>query len=337
MEQNNESLVKYSSPKKYMLLQPNNITFGRYSITAVQDNVLTLIIEQLQKFMQLDKMQFDLMGLPYVEISSNSVLNGKHKKIVLNAIEALGNKDFTFRWTTPDAKNVKTSGKIIIATHDYERSSAIGITLNPWAIPFLIYYGKGVGGTYFKKHTALSLKGEKAKRIYKLICGAYNLAKYETESQAAIYEYPMELFKKDFELGDSYTNAVIKKRILEPAKKEIDKQREDIWFDYELVTKHKQKGKKKQSADTINFYIHKIDEKVRDEQEKTLYRWLRVLIKEDFKVDETFTIILGSENSAEYVDRVNFWDLQYKTQEITRKHLENKIKYVLREDFNIEI
>ena len=37
--------------EEIMLLQPNNVTFGQFSITPTQDNILTCIADALQKHM----------------------------------------------------------------------------------------------------------------------------------------------------------------------------------------------------------------------------------------------------------------------------------------------
>ena len=66
------------------------------------------------------------------------------------------------------------------------------------------------------------------KRIYKMISA------YKDKTR---YEYPIETFRKDFNIGKSYSNSQIGKQILEPAMKRIKESNSDVWFDYELITK----------------------------------------------------------------------------------------------------
>lgn len=56
------------------------------------------------------------------------------------------------------AKEIETAGTIITTVHDIKKSNKITINFNMWAIPFLMYYGVGVGGTKFNKNLALSVR-----------------------------------------------------------------------------------------------------------------------------------------------------------------------------------
>ena len=50
-----------------MLLQTNDMTFGQFTVSEWQDNILTLMTEQLQKHMTTEQqLQTDLFGEPYV-------------------------------------------------------------------------------------------------------------------------------------------------------------------------------------------------------------------------------------------------------------------------------
>lgn len=81
------------------------------------------------------------------------------------------NKRFSFRWLHPKMKKEieTTGGSVITNIHNIKGTNQIMVNLNPWAIPFLIYYGVGVGGTRYSKGLALGLRGNYTKRIYKII------------------------------------------------------------------------------------------------------------------------------------------------------------------------
>lgn len=55
--------------EEVMLIQPNNVTFGQYSVTEWQENLLTLISDQIQQHMTREKqLPKDLFNQPVVEI-----------------------------------------------------------------------------------------------------------------------------------------------------------------------------------------------------------------------------------------------------------------------------
>ena len=71
-----------------------------------------------------------------------------------------------------------TGGSVITNIHNIKGTNQIMVNLNPWAIPFLIYYGVGVGGTRYSKGLALGLRGNYTKRIYKIICSQRDRREY---------------------------------------------------------------------------------------------------------------------------------------------------------------
>ena len=321
--------------KQARLLQPNSVTFGQFSITPIQDNILTLINEKLQAYMTTGVIQYDLLGMPYVEINCNEAGGKGHKALVIKNLIDLGKKTFKFRWTNKNlGKNVNTTGVVISAFHEYEKSSNIGISLNPWAIPFLLYYGEGVGGTWYNKQTALFLRGDKTKRIYKIICSIQNM-------HNGVYDYSIKQFSEDLQLGPSYTNAIIRKRILEPAKKEINSTLCDLFFEYELITKYPKNNKRKPMADTIRFRVNSTRKGIAEclnqkEENFVVYRWLLAIFQDAKKTDDTFETIMNSEFWYDIKEKIAYWEGQVKSGEITSEHAKNKIKKVLREDFGIQ-
>ena len=71
-----------------------------------------------------------------------------HKSMVLREALDLAKKIFSFRWVHPKIhKTIETTGVIITTIHNIKGTNQIIININPWAIPFLVYYGVGVGGT----------------------------------------------------------------------------------------------------------------------------------------------------------------------------------------------
>ena len=145
-----------------MLIQPNNVTFGQYSVTEWQENLLTLISDQIQQHMTREKqLPKDLFNQPVVEIKCDEAGGKNNKSKVLKEAIAMMRKNFSFRWVHPNIhQTVETFGVVITTVHNIKGTNRVALTLNPWAIPFLLYYGTGVGGTRYGKNIALTLRVE---------------------------------------------------------------------------------------------------------------------------------------------------------------------------------
>lgn len=321
--------------KDLMLLQPDNVTFGQFSVTPIQENILTLINEQLQGFMTNNTpISLDLFGQPYVQIKCDEAGGERNKAKVKKEAEQLAKKIFRFRWVHPKIhRTVETSGVIITSIHDYIGSNNIRLNFNPWAIPFLLYYGKGVGGTYYKKAVALNLRGDKAKRMYKIICSKYN-------EKNGYYDYSLDQLRKDFQLGPSYTNAIIRKRILEPAMEEIQKSGADVWFTFKMMTLHPKYNKRKPMADHVRLFIKTTRPGVTDSQElmnQTIHRWISIALDYDgYHVEKAFQAVVSSDRRDVIYNRFCYWDDQITLGQKTTTHVKNAIRKMLRDDFNIE-
>ena len=230
-----------------MTIQSNNVTFGKYDISSIQENILTTIGGALQNHMtNKASMSHDLFNVPYIEVNCDEIGGKNNKRRVLKEAKDLMKRDFSFRWSYPNnGQAVETTGVIITTIHDLKGTNILRINLNEWAIPFLIYYGKGVGGTLFSKEIALGLRGKYAKRIYKIICSQRNRTRFE---------YDIKQFRRDFEVPSNYDNAHLRSKILEPARKAINESHSDVTFEYELIAK-KRNHKTKPVADTIVLHI----------------------------------------------------------------------------------
>ncbi len=326
------------SIKKLMLIQPDNVTFGQFSVTAVQENILTLITDQLQRFMTKgDEIPIDLFGEPYVVIKCDEAGGRNSKNAVVKEAMNLSKKIFSFRWKPAGSgRGVKTYGTIITTIHDHIGSNYITLNFNKWAIPFLLYFGKGVGGTIFNKSIALSLRGDRTKRIYKFLCG---------KRDETTFYYPIKQFRKDFELGSDieYSNFQIKSKILEPAKKRIFESESDVWFDFEMITRFPKNDGRKPKADTILFKIKTqttaaISSPQRIMQELIDYWTKRAMgYPTDSSADDAVKTILKSPRCNDYYNRLCYWREAIKSKEMSPTHVQNSWAKVLREDFNIVI
>lgn len=322
------------SIKDLMLLQTNNITFGQFSISEWQDNILTLINEKLQKHMAgKEDLAKDLFGIPYVTIECDEVGGRNNKQKVIQEAKDLMKKIFTFRWVHPNThRTIESCGVIITTIHNEVGTNYLRINFNEWAIPFLLYYGKGVGGTRYSKNIALSLRGDKTKRIYKIIC---------SQADKTEYYYPIKQFREDFQLSPSYTNSTIKKHILKPAMERIKESNSHVWFDFELITRYPKNNGRKPMADTIVFKIKNtqaINGSSQQARNDMIYRWLTIAIDYDHQtIDKAFSAVLEGSRTDDFYNRLCYWDDLFVQGRMHRDHIKNSILKVLRDDYGITL
>lgn len=323
------------SIKDLMLLQPNNVTFGQFSVSEWQDNILTIINDKLQGHMTNKKpLSVDLFGEPYVTIKCDEVGGKNNKSKVIKEARDLMKKVFTFRWVSPtNHRTIESSGVIITTIHNDIGTNYVTLNFNKWAIPFLIYYGKGSGGgTFYKKSIALSLRGDKTKRIYKIIC---------SQADKTEYFYPIKQLREDFELSANYTNSQIKQKILDPARDRIKESNADVWFDYELITRYPKNNGRKPMADTVVFHIkttRATNGTQQSQRNKYVHQWINIAL--DYKgyyVEKAFDAVFQSPRLDEIYNRFVFWDEQIANGEKTTQHVKNAIRKLLHDDFDIKL
>lgn len=319
--------------EEIMLIQPNNVTFGQYSLTPVQENVLTLIIDALQNHMTKHKeLPRDLFNQPYVEIICDEAKGEKNKSNVKKAIRDMYKKEFRFKWLHPNIhKTVESEGCIITSMHDIKDSNKVIINFNIWAIPFLVYYGIGVGGTRFNKAIALNIRGEYPKRIYKFIC------RWKDKPS---FKYSIDKLRQDLDLPDSYDNNLLKKKVLDPAVDKIKESGSDTWFEYEMLCEQPVKGRKPK-ADTVLFKIKTLSPKEAGGVQYDIYRyvygWLES-VWDKTKSSRAHEVVdklseLGVLNDV--YKRICFYDDQVASGAKTREHAANSLKKMLRDEYNI--
>ena len=317
-----------------MLIQPNNITFGQYAISEVQENILTLIIDAIQDYVTNKKeLPRDLFNQPYVEIVCDEAKGSNSKGQVKKAVQDMFKKEFAFNWVHPEIhKTVETTGTIVYNMHDIKGSNRIVINFNLWAVPFLLYFGVGVGGTRFSKTIALKLRGNYTKRIYKII------SRWKDKTH---FEYRISDFRKDLNISESYDNSAIKKKILSVSKERIQESGSDIWFDYKFVCKHPVKGRKPKD-DTIIFEIKTLHPQKAGGKQYEVYSYVYSWMSTCFNAFKSSKALDVTEKLTELGelktvhDRACYYDDKISTGEMTTEHAKNALKKMLREQFNIK-
>ena len=334
MATNDITLYIPPTEEEVMLIQPNNVTFGQYSVTEWQENLLTLISDQIQQHMTREKqLPKDLFNQPVVEIKCDEAGGKNNKSKVLKEAIAMMRKNFSFRWVHPNIhQTVETFGVVITTVHNIKGTNRVALTLNPWAIPFLLYYGTGVGGTRYGKNIALTLRGNYTKRLYKIIC---------SQRDRREYYYSIDQFCKDLEIPASYSNAQIDQKVLRPAQTRIKESEADVWFDYKFICKTPKQGQKPK-ADTIILFIHaRNPQELRGDQQQQysfVYRWVYGALS--YPSDNTpvraLDKILESGRLKDVYDRCAYYDDKVCSGEMSTAHAQNSLAKMLREDFGIK-
>ena len=319
--------------KQIMMIVPNNVTFAQYHITEWQENVITLIGDRLQDHVTRKReLPRDLFNQPYVEIECDSAAGKNNKTHLKREIVELQKKPFIFSWKHPEMnKEIETGGMLITTIHDVKGTNRLILTLNIWAIPFLLYYGIGVGGTRYNKAIALTLRGNYTKRLYKMIM---------SQQDRSEYYYPLEKFRNDLQIPEKYTNGNIEQKILKPSAERIKNSGSSVWFEYKMISRNPNVGRKPK-ADTIKFLIYaQAPQKSGGEQHifyTKVYNW----IKRAFG-NPTDDSVLNAMNKIpvlrlkDVYERCMYYEERVVRQEQTLLHANNALLKMLREDFKIE-
>ena len=242
------------------LVQPNKVTNARHDYTEREENILTLMIDAIQKHMSKETpIETDLFGEPTVTIDTKEV-GGNNKKQYWEAAKSMRLKTFDFEYTNQQNQIEDVSGVLVTTVRNIRETSKIKITINKWAIPYLLYWGKGVGGTIFNKTIALTLKGEYTKRLYKLC------KRWEDKGGFSI---SIDEFRKMLMLEDKYPKLKdLKKRVLDTSKERMQ-DNADVYFNYSL-----DKVGGSRSYNMLHFTIHGNNKRRPKEKKTELYMFV---------------------------------------------------------------
>jgi plasmid replication initiation protein len=316
--------------KAIELVQPNKVTNARYRYNETQENILTLMIDAIQLHMTRERpIQTDLFGEPIIRINANELGKGNYynKKRLLKYVEDLRMKPISFEWKHPDTKKtVRTTTGLISSWHNYTDSPYVELTISKWAIPYLLYWGKGVGGTVFSKLIALKLPGEHTKRLYKL-CKRW-------EDRGG-FSMPLSELRQTLMLENKYIALKdFKKWVLEPAKKKM-KEMADVYFEYSL-----EKVGGSRSYNFIHFAIHPNDKHLDDnksEMYQLVYMMLTVaypMVKSNRARHIADTVSQNPDHLRKLYNRLLDLRRDYESAKIGKDDLIRLIKHIIKNDYN---
>lgn len=331
------------------IIQPKSLTFCSYSITAVQEDVMTYIMDELQKFAfnkpsswhkdKFERFAIDLDCKMFPEYNRDT-------KRFKEDIDKLRKADFNFRWNPiyMDEGMVKvnyeeermTVGNLFIAkTFNPKDDRFLTLTINPILLPLLLYYGKGVGGTKYFREIAFGLKSKFSKRIYKMVM--------DWQSLGPVKEISIEDFRDTLMITDSYTNSDIYRKIIQVAVKEINDSESKVKIsNVEMFCANPVPGVKKQKADTIRFYLSGID-RMADLREENEEKVLTVLMQDI--ADKPMMPFCAPYAKClhtcgmgkKVISKFNFYNDKVKKGTIQKEEYRNTMLKVLRESFGLDL
>ena len=320
---------KQEKPSPLTLIQPNRVTNARHDYTAVQENVLTCMIEAIQVHMSKEKsIETDLFGHPKIIITSSDIAQGNTKHYVLKQLRELRKKDIDFEYTDQKGRTVDVTTGLINSFQSIKETDLIEVEISTWAIPYLLYWGKEVGGTIFSKSIAVTLKSVYAKRLYKLC------KRWENKGG---FIMDLDEFKDMLMLENKYPRpSLIESKVLKPAQNQLSKYA-DVSFEYNL-----QKVKSR-SYNVISFKIFSKKQKSganTDQWYKFVYLFL-CRTYPNYKSDtaQRITDQLASDSLQLRRAHKKFKDLDDEFS-VGGKNTEDVIKltkYILKNDFDLTL
>lgn len=209
------------SSKKQLIFQDNAITTARYSMSALEKNIMYMVMAQLGKNDAADR---------YYRIYARDLMDRTNKEVRYAEF-----KEATSKLREREITILKDNGNILqiglISSAEYIKGEGIiEIGLDPKIRPYLFELKENF--TTFELNMALSLNSKFAKRLYEM------LAQFRSTK---ILRISVTELKERLKLIDSKTReeqyekwSAFEKYVIKVAQKELAKHT-DISFDYDLA------------------------------------------------------------------------------------------------------
>lgn len=314
--------------KPIMLAQANALTQARYDFNPVEKRCLYQIIREVRRlFVDSNIGQKDLFNNMRVKLSPKMLSecrDSKHVKEVYESLKRLRKRDVEI-----DNENMwMNTGFVTMVKHD-KRANMYEVEVSSEIMPCLVALAEKF--TVYDLTVAISLKSGYSQRFYEFCC------QYRNRVNKTFFLSVQELREKMI-LENKYPNAADFKRfVIDVAQKELkeayNKGQCDLWFDYQVK---ETQGKKILSW---FFYVHtKEEEATTDYQSVTeCIRQIDNILRTFFPRDKDFirrvttAVTLRPDIAFDLTEK-----LQKKVNDYKRSDIPPIIRYVLREDFNIE-
>lgn len=241
------------------IIQSNLATFGVYKFTSWQMNCLVHLVEQLQPAMSRDvdwlnadlkvfqeTLPLDKNGNLLIPIQMNEIDKHHHGSIVLNEIKKMFKQTIKYNFTNEQGKLVRREC-YLISTMDIDEDDNIVLGMPVTSLRWLLYYGKGIGGTIYDKKSVVSMNGVYAKRIFMML----SRWKDKRVFSMKISELMDELQTPQYSVQD-FERFVLKTAFREM----INNLNSVLQFKYSLSYTGTKVGKGKRGFDTVTFKVY---------------------------------------------------------------------------------
>jgi len=231
------------------IIQSKTLTFARYKGTEGQYNLLLCIKRKLQCNLVSYAEDFHKISLnDFVVHFDITEFPSYHRKLsdLKKDFNRLIGVPITFSFIRSGSsvgfekvlsdlgclKGIRVGDKVetvkppVIEVNYGDSSGAISVVVNPLALPFFLYIGKGVGFTPLDFSVAAALNGFYSKRIYELVSDWIQFG--------ATRKVPIDELKNVLCVPKSFPNSRLKEKVLSKAKAELDASFSDIRFDFDM-------------------------------------------------------------------------------------------------------
>ncbi|WP_282118169.1 replication initiation protein [Maribacter aquivivus] len=313
--------------KDGFIIQPNHISTARFNLSALEKNIIYIIVDKLQ--LRMTMKTTNEFTEQEVKILIKTIEKNNNYSRVKNAVKSLGSKHVEFEINIPGTNKIKKTLTVLTSGYDYiPYSGEIAFKIPSSACIFFCYIGGGF--TAFQKCIAISLNSIFSKHMYELCCrwkdrGGYTCTLQDLRSYLLIENKYLQL-------------AHLRNKVLDTALKEL-KQKGDYYFTYQLIKKNSRK------FTDINFKIHKntLNQEhtflgVDESKYNYAYRFLCVFYP-NYLDDKALRYIeeISNNGSLNFAfQRFKNLDKEYTSGVKTKKDIRNLLDYVILPEYNIK-
>lgn len=238
------------------ILQPRTLTYACYRFSKLHRSILVHIREELQAYISNslnDINANELITVPLF-VSHYPSLRGNGAALFESVSKMMPNAGniVYFEWKFNTAQHTElfqwmqrgvkgggrmampkdgaiiqeTSAIIVKVVHCDNDPGKVIVSINPSVLPFLLYYGPGVGGTVFDRDIALKLPSSYSARIYEMVA--------DWSTSCSVKTIGLGELRKRLVISSKYDVNDIRMRVLDVAKREMEQTGSPVQFDYRL-------------------------------------------------------------------------------------------------------
>lgn len=242
-----------------LIKQSDSVTFSKYKMSGLQINALVCVVNNLQKYIDMDINWGKADGKVYsnffplnqnlsfeTPLLISDIDINYHGSRVISQLKNITEITVTYTYIDNNGKGHKSVFRPF--NHiDIDEDSKITLYLSIATLRWILQWGQQTKLTTFDKKSVLSLRGVYSKRIFQILSSFYKdrIFKMKINELSEILMTP-KYSVQDFE-----------RKVLQPAQMEmINNPNSRLFFKYKLVTEQKKRGSGRPKRDTVIFKIY---------------------------------------------------------------------------------